>query len=128
MDSPAEKLLEMTLGGGWKVTELIPKVPGHTGGHFSVGYIVESDKGEKAFLKALDFLKVISPGSPDPVRPLGIRKRLLNDRVHADRKSRNPNERAVNDRPCLESSDFSHFHYTIARAKNRLPIQVRNKA
>ena len=70
MESPAEKLQGITLDGGWKVTALIPKVPGHTGGYFSVGYIVESDKGERAFLKALDFLKIISPGSPDPAKQM----------------------------------------------------------
>ena len=48
------------------VTELIPKNKDHTGGNFSTGYFVEHDDGQKGFLKALDFQRLITDSTPDP--------------------------------------------------------------
>lgn len=66
MTTPAKKLAGLTLDGGWRVVEPIPVSPNATGGHFSAGYIVESPRGMKAFLKALDFSAAIT--SLDPAR------------------------------------------------------------
>lgn len=68
MDSPAKRLLNMTLSTGWNVIEALPRQPGATGGHFSAGYIVKSIDGRKAFLKALDYSKALTSG--DPARAL----------------------------------------------------------
>lgn len=56
--APARGLVGLTLPNGWHVVERIPgrEDPGFehvTGGHFSVGYIVEKD-GHKAFAKAFN--------------------------------------------------------------------------
>lgn len=53
---PAQMLLGRELPKGWKVVEQLPAPSerGGTGGHFSVGYIVEGPDGKQAFLKALD--------------------------------------------------------------------------
>jgi serine/threonine protein kinase len=63
MRTPAEKLEGHRLDGGWHVKSIIPKDSQHTGGYFSLGYIVESKEGDVAFLKALDIRKVISSSS-----------------------------------------------------------------
>lgn len=61
--NPAFDLIGQTLGGGWLVTERLPRSgePGaedQTGGYFSVGYI--ATKGtRKAFVKAIDVQGVI---------------------------------------------------------------------
>src|SRR5271163_4759047 len=51
---PAARLEGRRLQSGWRVTKLIPKQPGQTGGCFSIPYVVEKD-GRRAFLKALDY-------------------------------------------------------------------------
>lgn len=56
---PAYCLAGRQLEGGWTVEEILPLVPGGTGGNFSVGYLVERD-GTMAFLKALDFSRMFS--------------------------------------------------------------------
>ena len=54
--NPAENLMfKRQLDGGWMVLRKIPKPPGSTGGHFSVGYEVCDSSGRRAFLKAIDF-------------------------------------------------------------------------
>jgi eukaryotic-like serine/threonine-protein kinase len=58
MPSPKDNLLGLTIGKGWKVTEIRRKGDGETGGNFSTGYIVERD-GTKAFLKAMDLTKAL---------------------------------------------------------------------
>lgn len=65
---PAERLVGLTLDGGWKVTGRHTRGPGSTGGAFSVGYFVENEMGRKAFLKALDFSSAL--GSSDPSRTM----------------------------------------------------------
>ncbi len=52
---PAKQLVGLTLDGGWKVTDLVPRPPKATGGSFSVSYHVVHNDGRKAFLKALDY-------------------------------------------------------------------------
>lgn len=65
--TPAENLLGITLPCGWEVIEYVPKEHGHSGGNFSVGYLV-SKGGDTAFLKALDFKKLMSArGLDDPL-------------------------------------------------------------
>ena len=64
--TPAQQLLGKELPNGWKVEELIDRPEITTGGHFSTSYIVQSDNGGKAFLKALDYRKALK--SPDPAR------------------------------------------------------------
>lgn len=55
-DDAAQNLLGLELQGGWKVIELIEKVPGQSGSFFSVCYKIERE-GEIFFLKAFDFTK-----------------------------------------------------------------------
>jgi eukaryotic-like serine/threonine-protein kinase len=57
-ETPAEKLIGLTLDDGWKVTERLVRSPDATGGNFSIPYVVEHSDGRKAFLKALDLTKV----------------------------------------------------------------------
>jgi eukaryotic-like serine/threonine-protein kinase len=61
---PAKQLLGKVLAGGWTVVEAIPKNPCSSGGKFSDGYIVESEAGSRAYLKAMDL--TLSSGSNDP--------------------------------------------------------------
>lgn len=61
-------LLGLTVGDGWKVVEQQTPKPSATGGNFSVGYIVENARGQRAFLKALDYSRALR--SPDPARAL----------------------------------------------------------
>ncbi len=65
---PASRLLGVQLAGGWHVVERLKRLPGQTGGAFSIGYIVARDDGTKAFLKALDYAGAL--GSRDPARVL----------------------------------------------------------
>lgn len=60
----AQRLTGLTLDGGWKVLEQIQKTNNSTGGHFSVGYIVEGTDGKKAFLKAIDFSDAMKAKDP----------------------------------------------------------------
>ena len=53
--NPAELLAGRRHNGGWTVIKRIMRPALATGGHFSVSYIVESDQGQRGFLKALDF-------------------------------------------------------------------------
>jgi len=66
--NPAERLVGLVVSGRWHVVERLERPPCATGGHFSVGYRVESESGEEAFLKALDFSEALA--SPDPARTL----------------------------------------------------------
>lgn len=59
--SAAHNLEGTSIENGWKVLEKIPRKPGSTGGHFSIGYAVEKD-GTIAFLKALNILGLIRSG------------------------------------------------------------------
>jgi eukaryotic-like serine/threonine-protein kinase len=63
----AERLLGMTLAGGWKVVNRIVKQLDATGGFFSVGYIVEAADGKRGFLKALDYSQAFQPTTGVPV-------------------------------------------------------------
>ena len=64
VDSPARKLTGKTLRNGWNVVELIKRPPNATGGCFSASYLVRSDNGRKAFLKAMDYREAL--GSEEP--------------------------------------------------------------
>jgi Protein kinase domain len=64
----AEQLRGRTLKGGWRVLDRIEMSPTATGGRFSVCYLAESETGQKAFLKALDFSEALD--APDPARAL----------------------------------------------------------
>ena len=68
--TPAQQLVGKELPNGWKVEKLIDRPETATGGHFSTSYIVRSDNGEKAFLKAMDYTKALK--SSDPARALQI--------------------------------------------------------
>ncbi|MHB8087955.1 MAG: protein kinase domain-containing protein [Anaerolineaceae bacterium] len=52
---PAENLLGLKLNNKWNVIKYLEKQPHSTGGHFSRSYIVKSDQGFLAFLKAIDY-------------------------------------------------------------------------
>ena len=66
--TPALQLTGKELQNGWKVVKLVNQSKNATGGHFSTSYIVRSTKGEKAFLKAMDYRKALE--SDDPARAL----------------------------------------------------------
>jgi serine/threonine protein kinase len=68
--------LGLTLTGGWQVVELLNRLPSHTGGTFSVGYIVTDANGNRAFLKALDYERALQ--SPDPARALESLTQMYN--------------------------------------------------
>jgi eukaryotic-like serine/threonine-protein kinase len=60
----AERLLGEVLDGGWKVITPVHKDMDATGGFFSKCYIVENARGEKAFLKALDYSQAFRADDP----------------------------------------------------------------
>lgn len=64
--SPAERLVGIRLDNGWSVVEPLKPIPDATGGNFSRTYIVQSDGGTKAFLKALDFTRLMSNTADPP--------------------------------------------------------------
>jgi eukaryotic-like serine/threonine-protein kinase len=66
--APAKLLSGLDLPGGWKVIKPLSSLPGSTGGCFSVGYIVQDEAGDEAFMKALDYSAALN--SPDPARML----------------------------------------------------------
>ena len=68
MSTSAERLVGLTLDGGWSVIELLPKSSIQTGGAFSCSYHIEHPDGRKAFLKAMDFDAALS--DPDPAGKL----------------------------------------------------------
>jgi len=57
----AEKLLGLTLTGGWNVVRYIARGANGTGGMFSHSYEVEN-AGKRGFLKAFDFVDAFSAG------------------------------------------------------------------
>lgn len=64
--SAASKLLGLTLGAGWVVTEHLARPTNATGGTFSESYKVEL--GSKVgFLKAFDFSPAFEPGADTPL-------------------------------------------------------------
>lgn len=61
---PAAHLTGKALPNGWTVGERVKKDPGASGGHFSISYAVSNERGETAFLKALNFQAAATrPGS-----------------------------------------------------------------
>ena len=66
--TPAELLVGRTLPNGWQVEELLTRPDDATGGHFSTSYIVRSGRGERAFLKAMDYRRALE--APDPALAL----------------------------------------------------------
>ena len=68
IQTPAQQLVGRELPNGWRVEELIERSENATGGHFSSSYIVRSDSGIRAFLKAMDYRKALE--SPDPAKAL----------------------------------------------------------
>ena len=67
-DTPARRLLGQRLSDKWTVIESIQRLPGDTGGSFSASYVVRSDNGDHAFLKAMDYTEALR--SKDPARAL----------------------------------------------------------
>lgn len=66
--TPAQRLGGIELQDGWRVIDTIPRSPGGTGGYFSHGYLVQSQAGIKAYLKALDYSAALR--DHDPARAL----------------------------------------------------------
>jgi serine/threonine protein kinase len=52
---PRDLLLNMTIKGGWKLTEKLEKKTGDSGGNFGSGYMATRGSGELAFVKAIDY-------------------------------------------------------------------------
>src|SRR5262245_41020505 len=68
MASPASQLIGLSLGNGWTVIERLKQLPNQTGGCFSEGYVAVDERGNKAFLKDLDYSRAMR--SDDPAREL----------------------------------------------------------
>ena len=66
---PHERLAGVQLENGWTVKDMVGKVEGHTGGHFSCGYTVEKNDQTRGYLKALDLFSPLQ-NSDDPARDL----------------------------------------------------------
>jgi eukaryotic-like serine/threonine-protein kinase len=65
---PVDRLLGMTLDGGWKVIERFEHpVSDATGGNNSVGFIVENAQGQRGFLKAIDLASATKFNDPPSV-------------------------------------------------------------
>jgi serine/threonine protein kinase len=64
--APAEQLCGRILKDGWKVIERVQYPPGtkQSGGNFSVGYLAESESGERGFLKAFDYTRAFREHPP----------------------------------------------------------------
>ena len=56
-------LTGQTLPSGWKLVQQLSKSPGGSGSNFCVGYIAERN-GNKAFVKAIDFVKALNAADP----------------------------------------------------------------
>ena len=69
ISTPAQQLVGRKLQNGWMVEKLIDRPENATGGYFSISYIVRSANGKRAFLKAMDYIKVLRESS-DPARDL----------------------------------------------------------
>ena len=67
-DTPAKQLVGTILANGWIVDQSIVRPPTATGGTFSASYIVRTNDGRKAFLKAMDYTTALE--SSDPARAL----------------------------------------------------------
>lgn len=57
--NPATMLVGRRLDQGWTVVSRIVRPALATGGNFSISYIVESDRGQRGFLKALDYSEAL---------------------------------------------------------------------
>lgn len=66
--TPAERLVGQSLPNGWIVEETVPRIRNATGGNFSACYFVKSRRGQRAFLKAMDYEKALN--SQDPASEL----------------------------------------------------------
>lgn len=60
----ADQLVGNTLPNGWTVTKRINSHPNATGGSFSISYLVQSKKGKRAFLKAMDYSRALRSDDP----------------------------------------------------------------
>ena len=74
--TPAQQLVGKKLHDGWTVEQMINQSEDATGGHFSTSYIVRSDNGKRAFLKAMDYKKALN--SEDPARELQAMTQAFN--------------------------------------------------
>lgn len=75
--NPHERLERMNLKNGWRVIKKFKKPPESSGGFFSCGYLVETEKGQQGYLKAFDFYSRL-PKSDDPARDLELPIRAFN--------------------------------------------------
>jgi len=80
-DSAAYKLQGKTLPGGWQVLGIVNRPQGGTGGHFSVGYLVENGDGRKGFLKALDY----SAAFQSKLRPISVELQELTESINFEK-------------------------------------------
>ena len=90
--TPAQQLVGRNLPNGWIVEELIRRPESATGGYFSSSYIVRSDNGKRAFLKAMDYKRALE--SPDPAKKLQAMttaynfERMILEKCNSNRLSR----------------------------------------
>ena len=66
LKNPAQCLEGRTLNNGWRVEEKINHPATASGGHFSTSYLVRSENGSRAFLKAMDFAEAFGSDDPAP--------------------------------------------------------------
>lgn len=87
MPRPRERLSGLTLPGGWRVLNPLPRGQTDTGSNFSTGYVVEAADGKKYFLKAIDFTAALK--EEDPARALQILTEAFNlerELLHVSRR------------------------------------------
>jgi len=80
-DTAAWHLEGKILDGGWKVVQRIEQALDATGGHFSVGYIVENADGRKGFLKAVDYAKAFNSIVP----PVSVALQRLTESINFEK-------------------------------------------
>jgi eukaryotic-like serine/threonine-protein kinase len=93
-EGPAGRLVGQELEGGWVVKERLKRSPDATGGLYSIGYVVEGKDGERAFMKAHDYVRALRTEPANVSRILGNMfaahnfERDLNERLAGRRLSR----------------------------------------
>ena len=85
-EGPAARLLGMELEGGWTVKRRLERTLDATGGLYSIGYLVENEAGQTAFMKAHDYARAMRDNLADF-------SRILEDMLSAHNFERELNER-----------------------------------
>ena len=71
-DSPlaTDRMVGIKLENGWQIVDRIEVDSDGTGSNFSVGFLAVNDEGQKGFIKALDFGKILGTEENQPLETL----------------------------------------------------------